>query len=149
MKEQLLKTAATLVQPPESATAEFARKREELAARGNQTMAAREDLEKLVGKGNRQMAEDNNRNFARFMESMFTAYEPEVLVNTVLWVFRAYQAHGFHTTYWAANLNVWVDMLKNDLSGEASEAVYPFYNWIIVNIPTFVRLTESDSASDR
>ena len=142
MKEQLLKTAATLVQPPESAAAEFARKREELAARGNQTMAAREDLEKLVGKGNRQMAEDNNRNFARFMESMFQAYQPEVLVKTVLWVFRAYRSHGFHTTYWAANLNIWVDMLREELSTEAFSELYPFYNWLIVNIPVFVDLTD-------
>jgi hypothetical protein len=97
-----------------------------------------------VGKGNRQMAEDNNRNFARFMESMFTAYNPGVLVNTVLWVFRAYRAHGFQTTYWAANLNVWVDMLQRGSVTEAFDAVYPFYNWIIVNIQSFVELTEKD-----
>ena len=142
MKEKLLETALSLIQPQESVVQEFSRKRDELAAMGNRTMADRSDLEKLVGKGNQQMAEDNNRNFARFMESMFSDYNAEVLVDTVLWVFRAYRSHGFQTTYWAANLNVWVDMLDRELSTEAFDALYPYYNWLIVNIPIFVKLTD-------
>ncbi|MFP4531599.1 MAG: hypothetical protein ACLFNS_02845 [Desulfobacterales bacterium] len=144
MKDQLLQTAKTLRQPKESAAAEFSRKRDQLAAKGNQMLADRSDLEKLVGKGNQQMAEDNNRNFARFMESMFSAYVPEVLVETVLWVFRAYRSHGFQTTYWPANLNIWVEMLEQELSNEAYEEIYPFYHWLIVNIPIFVKYTEPD-----
>jgi len=144
MKEQLLKTAEELEQPAEATAHEFSQKREQLAAMGNQIMAERPDLEKLVGQGNKQMAEDNNRNFARFMESMFLAYNPEVLVETVLWVFRAYRSHGFQTTYWAANLNIWIDLLRQNLSRETFDALYPFYNWLIVNIPVFVKLTETE-----
>lgn len=144
MKEQLLESAMTLGQPPESAAQEFSEKREALAARGNQAIADRPDLEKLVGIGNRQMAEDNNRNFARFMASLFTEYSADVLVDTVLWVFRAYRSHGFQTTYWAANLNVWVDLLRQDLSRTSFEALYPYYNWLIVNIPSFVKLTDKE-----
>ena len=142
MRKQLLETARILIQPQETVMQEFSRKRDELAAMGNQILADRSDLEKLVGQGNQQMAEDNNRNFARFMESMFLDYNAEVLVDTVLWVFRAYRSHGFQTTYWAANLNVWVDMLKQELSTEAFDALYPYYNWLIVNIPVFVKLTD-------
>lgn len=141
-----METALHLVPPPVSALQEFSKMRDQLSAKGNRIMAQRPDLEKLVGHGNRQMAEDNNRNFARFMESLFTDFSPEVLVETVLWVFRAYRSHGFRTTYWAANLNIWVDMLRQDLSQESFEAVYPFYNWLIVNIPIFVRLTDKESA---
>lgn len=146
MKKNLMETALHLVPPPVSALQEFSKMRDQLSAKGNRIMAQRPDLEKLVGHGNRQMAEDNNRNFARFMESLFTDFSPEVLVETVLWVFRAYRSHGFRTTYWAANLNIWVDMLRQDLSQESFEAVYPFYNWLIVNIPIFVRLTDKESA---
>ena len=78
------------------------------------------------------------------MASLFLDYEPEVFVDTVLWVFRAYRSHGFQTTYWAANLNLWVDLLKKDLTPEAFEEIYPFYNWLIVNIPAFVKLTDLD-----
>jgi len=152
MKEQLLKSAAALNQPPESAAQEFSQKRDALAAKGNQAIADRPDLEKLVGDGNGAMAEDNNRNFARFMETIFFDHNSVVLVDTVLWVFRAYRSHGFQTTYWAANLNVWVDMLKQELSKDTFNALYPYYNWLIVNIPIFVKMTDielADHGADR
>lgn len=112
MQEHLLKTASNLIQPSATAVEEFSQKQEKLAALGNQTMSQRPDLDKLVGTGNQEMAEDNNRNFARFMVSLFTEFSAKVLVETVLWVFRAYRSHGFQTTYWAANLDIWVEMLR-------------------------------------
>ena len=142
MKEKLMDTASALLQPHKSVAQEFSQKRDELASMGNQALCTRFDLEKLVGEGNLHMAEDNNRNFARFMESMFLDYNAEVLVDTVQWVFRAYRSHGFQTTYWAANLNIWVDLLRQELSTEAFDAIYPFYNWLIVNIPIFVKLSD-------
>ena len=148
VKDRLLTSALALIPPPASAVREFSLKRSRLAAMGNETMAARPDLEKLVGEGNRQMAEDNNRNFARFMETLFGDYTPRVLVETVLWVFRAYRSHGFQTTYWAANLNIWVHMLRRELSAESFEALYPFYHWLIVNIPLFTSLTETADDDD-
>ena len=142
MKEKLIKTASVLIQPHESAREEFSRMSEKLAEMGNQTMANRADLDKLVGKDNQKMAEDNNRNFARFMVSLFIDFNPKVLVETVFWVFRAYRSHGFQTTYWAANLNIWVDMLHQELSKESFEAIYPFYQWLIVNIPIFSQISD-------
>ena len=148
MKTQLIETASALRQPEASVAQEFAEKRDQLAALGNQKMGERADLETLVGQRNRQMAEDNNRNFARFMESMFQDYNPHVLVDTVLWVFRAYRSHGFQTTYWAANLNIWVDLLKEELSPETFDALYPYYNWLIVHIPLFTQLTDEAISND-
>ena len=142
MKKNLLASAALLPQPPRAAAEEFTIKRDELAARGNQIMDQRADLDKLIGAENRQMARDNNRNFARFMQAQFTTYNPEVMVDTVLWVFRAYRSHGFKTTYWAANLNIWIDMLREELSPQSFEAVYPFYEWLIVNISIFTKLSD-------
>lgn len=146
MDEQLLESAGRLVQPEGSCAGEFSSKRDQLAAMGNQIMAQRPDLEALVGKGNAPMAEDNNRNFARFMESMFSSYDPAVLVETVLWVFRTYRSHGFQTTYWEVNLTTWIEMLKKELSAQAFEAVYPFYNWLKVNVPVFTQLTDNQAA---
>ena len=142
MKEKLIETARKLKQPPGEAAREFSEKFNKLAETGNLLMAGRPDLEKLVGKDSRSMAEDNNRNFARFMESMFLDYNPEVFTETVLWVFRAYRAHGFQTTYWAANLNIWVEMLKKELAPDTFSALYPFYNWLIINIPVFTKLSD-------
>ena len=116
--------------------------RDQLAAEGNRIMAGRPDLEALTGKGAQQMAGDNNRNFARFMEAMILDYQPKIMVETVLWVFRTYRAHGFQTAYWAANLNVWVDMIRRELPRDVFEAIHPFYNWLIISIPLFTQLTE-------
>ncbi len=135
MKAQLLETASALEAPPAPAVEEFNKKHEQLAAMGNLIMNQRPDLEKLVGEGNWSMAEDNNRNFARFMASLFIEYNPEIFLNTVLWVFRAYRSHGFQTLYWAANLNIWMHILKKELTPESFTALFPFYNWLIVNIP--------------
>jgi hypothetical protein len=144
MKENVLKDAEKLTPPQENSATEFGSKWELFSIKGSQILGQRSDFEKLVGKGNRQMAEDNNKNFPRFMESMFVDYKPKVFLETVLWVFRAYRSHGFDSTYWAANLNIWVDMLKEDLSEQAFKEIYPFYNWLIVNIPIFVKLADSE-----
>ena len=82
------------------------------------------------------------------MDSMFVEYDPATLVETVLWVFRAYRSHGFLTTYWAANLDTWLKMLEKELSDESFTAIAPFYTWLIVNIPIFVKLTD-ESLSEK
>lgn len=104
------------------------------------------DTEKLIGNDNREMAKDNNHNFSIFMESLFNGYQAEIFVDTVLWVFRAYRSHGFHTTYWAANLNIWIDTLKEILTEKSYGEIAPFYNWLIINIPIFTKLTDEDLA---
>jgi hypothetical protein len=143
-REALLATAKELKQPPPKAAQEFSQKRDQLASMGNQVMGERPDLERLVGHGNQLMAENNNRNFARFMESLFHHYQHMVLVETVLWVFRTYRAHGFTLAYWPANLDSWVNILENELSAESFNTIYPFYNWLITNIPAFSKLTDSE-----
>ncbi len=142
MKAKLFETARQLKQPPVEAAREFSAQLNKLAEAGNLIIAAREDLDRLVGEGNLSMAEDNNRNFARFMESMFLNYNPEIFTETVLWVFRAYRSHGFQTTYWAANLDIWVEMLKKEVTPDTYTALYPFYNWLIINVPIFTKLTD-------
>ena len=144
MKENLLRSAGRLVPPEKKFVEEFSKIRDELVAKGNVTLSQRDDLEKLIGKDNLSMAEDNNRNFARFMEALFIEYSPEVFVETVLWVFNAYRSHGFNVTYWAANLNIWLQNLENNISREAYTQIYPFYNWLIVNIPIFTKLTDQN-----
>jgi len=144
MEEKLLNAAQKISVPSDASVREFAQKWEKIAAEGTNQLSSRPDYEKLIGKGNEKMAEDNNKNFPRFMESLFSEYKPEIFFETVLWVFRAYRSHGFQTTYWPANLNLWVDLLKKELSPNAFEEIEPFYNWIIVNIPLFVKLTDND-----
>ncbi len=144
MKENLIDSAKQLVQPAITTAEEFSTKRETIVATCNSIFSSRSDLEHLVGLNNLQMAQDNNHNFSRFMGAIFTDYQPDILVQTVLWVFRTYRAHGFKTTYWAANLNIWMETLQSELSPESFREISPFYNWLIIHIPVFTALTETD-----
>lgn len=142
MKTYLKKSAKALAPPPAPAAAEFEVMRDRLAEEHNLRMAARPDLDRLIGTGNKAMMEDNSRNFCRFMSAMFSAYEPEVMIETVLWVFRSYRAHGFQTAYWPAHLDMFVELMRERLTPTAFVALYPFLNWLIINIPAFVALTD-------
>jgi hypothetical protein len=138
----LLDSAKWLRQPPECAAAEFESVAGELASELNHRMTVRPDLERLIGTGNQPMMEDNSRNFCRFMSAMFHAYEPEVLVRTALWVFRAYRAHGFRSMYWPANLDTFLEIARHRLTPETFSSVEPFFQWLIVHIPVFVRISD-------
>ena len=141
-KSTLITSASALHQPSAQVALEFEGKRELLAAEMNRLMIARSDLNLLIGEGNIAMMEDNHRNHAQFLSSVFLNFQPQILVETVLWVFRVYRSHGFHLTYWPAQLDQWVELFKTHLSPEAFEEIYPFYQWMIVNQPSFV--IESD-----
>jgi len=147
-RDELVQSVQVLTQPALQIVQEFSKKREEMAARVNQFMASRPDLEKLVGPDGREMSEDNNGNFSLFMESLMSHFVPDVLVDTALWVFRAYRSHGFQTIYWPANLNAWRETLKKGLSTEAFQEIAPFYEWLIAHIPVFVKLTDGIEMKD-
>ncbi len=148
MKEKLRTSAKALKKPDSNAIMTFTNIRSNMALECSRRFEQRTDINQMIGDNNLDMARDNNRNFARFMESIFSDFEPELLVETVLWVFEAYRAHGFQTTYWAANLNIWVDTLRNHLDKKHFDEIYPFYNWLIINIPIFVKLTDQVEGSD-
>ena len=147
-RAELLETARAMPPFPAEAAREYRRERETLVADVNKRLLERPDAEQLVGPGNLAMMRDNHGNHARFVESLLECYHPDVLVETVLWVFRAYRAHGFRLTYWPAQLNAWVEVLQLRLSPESFAAIYPLYRWFIIHIPTFVALTDAPDTVD-
>ena len=142
MKENLLESAKKLNRPPLDYAEEFNQKKDKLAAELSKRMSSREDIERLVGTGNASMMEDNSRNLSRFMGSLFMGYNPEVFVETMIWVFRSYRSHGFQLAFWSANVDTYAEIMKEELSPEAYKSLYPFFDWIIVNIPIFTKLTD-------
>lgn len=141
-REELMASAQLLVAPSRSSADEYSRESEQLAMEMNRIMENRPDVGYMTG-GNIAMMQDNHRNHARFMASVFAVYNPAVLVDTVLWVFRAYRAHGFQLTYWPAQLDTWVEVIRQRLSPEAFREIYPFYNWMIIHQPAFAALSDS------
>jgi hypothetical protein len=141
-KSFLLETAIQLKQVSINSLEEYQKKTEQLIAAMNTLMLEKTDIEDLVGKNNLNMMKDNHANHVRFMVSVFKNYNPEVLVETVLWVFRAYRSHGFTSNYWATQLNTWIYLLKNELTPACYSEIYPFYEWMQINIPVFVKLSD-------
>ena len=141
-RNYLLKTAKHLHQVNAKNAEEYHQKADQLIAKMNSMMLERPDLESLVGANNINMMKDNHANHVRFIASILKNHNPDVLVDTVLWVFRAYRSHGFTTNYWAAQLNSWIIILKNMLSPECFTEVYPYYEWMQVNIPIFVKVSD-------
>jgi hypothetical protein len=141
-KESLLDSAAYLGPFSKQAVDEYAAKTDKLVNQINTIMLKRSDIKSMVGNANFEMMKDNHANHARFILSIMDNFNKDVLVETILWVFRAYRSHGFASTYWAAQLNAWITILKEELSKDTFDQVYPLYNWMQVNIPVFDALSE-------
>ncbi len=147
-KDRLIDAATAIPAASPEAAAEYERNRERLVAEVNRRMEARPDIEGLVGRDNLDMMRDNHANHARFVRTILKDFDPRVLVETVLWVFRAYRSRGFSDNYWAAQLNVWIEVMKETLSPESSTRIYPLYDWFIVHIPAFTFLSGEAVSED-
>lgn len=141
-KEDLIASAAHLQPFTSEAAADYGEKRLALVSAVNSGIAGRKDVDALIGADNMDMMKDNHANHALFIESMLTTFDPTVLVETILWVFRAYKSRNFHDTYWAAQLNSWVDAIEGSCSKQNAENILPLYNWMTVNIPQFTALSQ-------
>lgn len=143
-KDHLLESASRLSQPGTDTVEEFIKKQELLLLSINAYFEDSPHLHLLIGDGNLEMMKNNHHNHLRFMASLFANYEPDVLVETVLWVFRAYRSHGFRLSYWPAQLDAWVAIFKKELQQKSFIDIYPFYKWMIVNNPIFAKLTDPE-----
>jgi hypothetical protein len=137
----LIDTASQLKSVSKESAEEYSQKAEILTAQMNLFMLAKPDIDLLVGKNNLDMMKDNHANHIRFMASIFRAFDPDVYVETILWVFRAYRSHGFTTLYWASQMSTWINLLKSTLTPECYQEVYPYYEWIQTNIPILTKVS--------
>lgn len=143
MDRNFLKESASQLKPISKASAfEYSQKEEQLIAKMNICMLERKDIEQLIGKNNIEMMKDNHSNHVRFMVSVFQNFNSDVLIETILWVFRAYRSHHFTTNYWATQLNTWINLLKTELSPDCYQEIIPYYYWMQLNIPIFVKLSD-------
>lgn len=142
MKDLLIATAMKLTQVSDLAANEYEGKSDQLISMINSRMLERPDIEDLVSENNLSMMKDNHANHVRFISSILKNRNPEVLVETILWVFRAYRSHHFTTNYWAAQLNCWIEILREVLTPDSYNEIYPYYEWMQINIPIFVIVSD-------
>ncbi|MCF8297342.1 MAG: hypothetical protein K9J13_07375 [Saprospiraceae bacterium] len=141
-KEYLLKTAKQLNQVSPETAEEYNNKSDELVLKMNEIMMSRPDINSLVGEQNLSMMKDNHANHVRFISSVLKNFNAEILVETISWVFRAYRSHGFKTNYWAALLNSCISAIKDVLTSKAYKEVLVYYEWMQINIPVFVEVSD-------
>lgn len=117
---------------------EYKEKSEQLLTSVNEKMLKRPDILELInGEQNVSMMKDNHANHIRFIASILATPDAESLVEVISWVFRAYKSRGFHSNYWVAQINTWLEVLKDHLTPEAYNEIKPIYEWISNNIPFF------------
>ncbi|MEI8345746.1 MAG: response regulator, partial [Candidatus Omnitrophota bacterium] len=154
MDKQMLLVAARKLQSVSSdVMAEYETSREEMVSRINARMAQRGDLFELIGgQGNLAVMENNHANHALFMRSIWSAYDADTFVETVIWVYRTYRARGFRPEYWVAQLNLWLEILQKRLSEKSYTAIKPFYNFVVTHHDFFTAISatpEADNATSR
>lgn len=147
-KKELISVTSNLVPPGYDTTREYSDKIEYIVDLMNKRMLARDDLEKLVGTKNIEMMKDNHANHARFMESVFYNFVPEVLVDTIIWVFRAYHTRGFQSAYWTVQLNGWMELYHQELSKDCCAEIIPIYKWMLMHVPDFNTLAVAEIETD-
>lgn len=138
---KLLQTAEKLFPVSSEAVNEYREKRDIVLYKMNQAMLERSDIIELVGgKKNISMMKDNHANHLKFICSIMKTPDPEILVDTIVWVFIAYMSRGFHSTYWPAQINTWVSIFKENFSEKTFLEISSLYEWISINIPVFESL---------
>lgn len=142
-KDQLIESARGILPPSKAAADAFEARREAISAELIRRMLERSDLDRLIGAHNREMMQNNCHNMPRFMSSMFRSFDPAVLVESMLWVRRAYRAHGFQIAYWPASMDTMVQILKEQLDPNTFAAVYPCFEWMLLRNPALVELSDA------
>ncbi len=144
-KQYLLDQAAALPKISEAAAAEYSEMQPMLAEEVSRCLLDRKDIDQLIGAGNRSMMEDNHRNHGRFIASLLGSFDAGVLVETILWVFRAYRSHGFQVSYWNAQLDAWLAAMGRHLSPETATELKPLYSYMLLNHKNFANLSDQDT----
>jgi len=122
------------------AAAEYNLKKELLVAAMNSRMNDWPGIDALVGRDNRTVMNENHWHHAKFMLSLLHDYRPALLVNTVIWVFKAYTARGFKPGYWDVQLDCWLEVLSTTLSPESLAVLEPVYRFLRLHTSDFARL---------
>lgn len=110
----------------------------------DQDMSEKENLNQLIGDNLLSKMEDNHKNHANFMYNSFQLNDPELFLNTIIWVYKTYNNHGFSYEYFPLELKTWISAVKKYLNTESQTSIIKVYKWMLDHHQTF--LEESKKA---
>lgn len=102
-----------------------------LVARVNETMAARPDVDELIGHNPRAVMQTNHENHALFMANVMRIQHYGLLARVAVWVYRSYRARGFSPDYFPASMLAWMDAVDKNLEPAASVPIVRVYQWLL------------------
>lgn len=111
----------------------------------NDSMAARSDINDLIGHNPHQVMYENHKNHASFMTSVFSVNHYEMLVRIVVWVYRAYHAHSFSYDYFPIALNAWIKAIDSVIVYRQMNSVKSVYQWMIKHHDDFIDVSQNSS----
>ncbi|MFB1488738.1 MULTISPECIES: B12-binding domain-containing protein [unclassified Thiocapsa] len=110
-----------------------------MAGRVSQLMARHPYLNTFLGGLPFRLLEANHRNHAAFMSEVLRTNNLDLLAETLPWAYFAYANQGVSVDYFAAELELWIQVIVDSLSREEAEAILPIYRWMLRVHPETVR----------
>ena len=134
---------------PDDASLEYSRLRGALEELVNNRVSSLPHINKIVPHRLRSVMLDNHRNHVNFMANVFTFNQPDMLLQTIPWVYRTYHDHGFSYDYFPEHLTAWQNAVTELLMPTAAAAINPVYRWMVDHHNQFVTASLSaDSGTD-
>ncbi len=145
-----MKTVSALVDvannlPPVSleSAAEYHKNIPSMTKHVDESLTTVSDINTLLGDNPLRIMYDNHKNHAAFMSTVFSINNYELLVRTVVWVYRSYHAHGFSYDYFPVELKSWMKAVELTLDQESAREINTIYSWILENHPHFIELSKN------
>ena len=110
----------------------------------DETLTLNPSITKLIGKNPLQVMYDNHTHHAAFMATVFSIGNYELLVRTILWVYRAYSAHNFSYDYFPLELKTWIDALKKHITSDMTAEIKSVYAWMIKRHENMIYLSQTE-----
>jgi methanogenic corrinoid protein MtbC1 len=142
MLAQLLQEAQALPTVDPAAVQAYRGAIDSMVEQVNRIMTLHPEVHRLIGYNPLKMMYDNHLNHARFMANVFRFDAKELLVRTVLWVYRTYRHHGFEYDYFPAELRAWQQVVASHLSEAHGQAILAIYQWLLDRHGQMVHLSQ-------
>ncbi len=108
----------------------------------DEKMAAREDIDELIGYNPPEVMFDNHEKHVLFMGETFKFNEMRLLADTLPWVYSVYREKGFSYRYFQVSISCWIDAVKKFIPEEYNQSIIEVYEWIEKHHEDIIALAE-------
>jgi len=137
--QKLLESLTGLPQVSRRAAEAYNSRKGLLAESVNLTMAARQDLARLIGsKTNIELMQNNHQNHVQFITTVLHLNAFRLLASVIPWIYLTYHQHGFSFEYFPVALAAWKQAVINEIPKELAQEIVPVYDWMLSQHETAV-----------